>query len=96
MYVKNINLTSPSDTHKAFTIPRTINAGDHEWFIFLKPLDIGDHTLFYNVRLTHVGSSYLTGNTVCVFSLEKRYAYKRKFKRNDINITNNNNSGTKP
>jgi hypothetical protein len=49
-------LTTPADTHKAFTVAGTYHAGAHGWFVFLKSLPPGDHTIFYNVRVTPIGA----------------------------------------
>lgn len=63
LYVKGFNLTAPADTHKAFTLPGTYDAGAHGWFVFLQPLSPGDHTIFYDVRVTPVGPLTSPGTT---------------------------------
>lgn len=63
LFVKQFNLTAPDDSHKAFTLPGTFNAGAHGWFVFLKPLSLGEQTVFYNIRVTPIGPLTSPGTT---------------------------------
>jgi hypothetical protein len=54
-YSKGFDLTIPSDTRMAGSVPGTWRAGSQGWWVFLKPLPTGEHTIFYNVRVTPTG-----------------------------------------
>jgi hypothetical protein len=55
-YSKGFNLTTPSDTHMAGSVPGTWRTGSQGWWVFLKPLPTGEHTIYYNVRVTPTGA----------------------------------------
>jgi hypothetical protein len=54
-FTKGFPISVPSNTHKAYTVPGTWQAGSQGWWVFLKPLTPGEHTIYYNVRVTPTG-----------------------------------------